>query len=74
VLIDPVFEQHSRDLSLIHELGIEQVEGDFRIQIDRQASASEEVIAYLQERMKLCPISKNLPESVAQTINVTTMA
>ena len=53
---------------------IEQVEGDFRIRLDHNASAGNEAIAYMQERMKLCPISKNLPESVGKTINVTTMA
>ena len=50
------------------------MEGDFRIRLDHNASAGNEAIAYMQERMKLCPISKNLPESVGKTINVTTMA
>jgi hypothetical protein len=31
-------------------------------------------MAYMQERMKLCPISKNLPESVRKTITVTPLA
>jgi hypothetical protein len=53
---------------------IEHVDGDFRIRLDQDASANEEAIAYMQERMKLCPISKNLPDSVGKTINVTTMA
>ena len=53
---------------------IDHVDGDFRIRLDQDASANEEAIAYMQERMKLCPISKNLPDSVGKTINVTTMA
>ncbi len=53
---------------------IEHVDGDFRIRLDQDASANEEAIAYMQERMKLCPISKNLPDSVGKTINFTTMA
>jgi hypothetical protein len=53
---------------------IEHVDGDFRIRLDQDASANEEAITYMQERMKLCPISKNLPDSVGKTINVTTMA
>jgi hypothetical protein len=53
---------------------IEHVDGDFRIRLDQDASANQEAIAYMQERMKLCPISKNLPDSVGKTINVTTMA
>ena len=53
---------------------IDHVDGDFRIRLDHDASANEEAIAYMQERMKLCPISKNLPDSVGKTINVTTMA
>lgn len=53
---------------------IEHVDGDFRIRLDLDASANEEAITYMQERMKLCPISKNLPDSVGKTINVTTMA
>ena len=53
---------------------IDHVDGDFRIRLDLDASANEEAITYMQERMKLCPISKNLPDSVGKTINVTTMA
>jgi hypothetical protein len=53
---------------------IDHVDGDFRIRLDQDASANEEAITYMQERMKLCPISKNLPDSVGKTINVTTMA
>ncbi len=50
------------------------MQGDFRIRIDRNTSTSNEVIAYMQERMKLCPISQNLPESVRKTFTVTPLA
>ncbi len=50
------------------------MQGDFRIRIERNTNASNEVMAYMQERMKLCPISKNLPESVGKTITVTPLA
>ena len=59
---------------------IASVEGDFRIRLDpaadpaEQPLASSEVMAFMEERMKLCPISKNLPESVSKTINVTSVA
>jgi hypothetical protein len=54
------------------------VEGDFRIRLDAGASAGErqladaEAIAYMQERMKLCPISRNLPEGVRKRIDLST--
>jgi hypothetical protein len=50
------------------------VEGDIRIRLDPAASAEErqladaEAIAFMQERMKLCPISRNLPEHVHKRI------
>jgi hypothetical protein len=59
---------------------IASVEGDFRIRLDpaadpaEQPLASSEVMAFMEERMRLCPISKNLPESVSKRINVKTMA
>ena len=59
---------------------IASVEGAFRIRLDpaadpgEQPLASAEVMAFMEERMKLCPISKNLPESVSKTINVTSVA
>jgi len=31
-------------------------------------------MAFMEERMRLCPISKNLPGSVSKTINVTSVA
>jgi len=58
---------------------VASVEGDFRIRLDAAASEQEraladaDAIAYLQERMKLCPISRNLPESVGKRIDLTTI-
>jgi hypothetical protein len=52
------------------------VEGDFRIRLDPAASAEvrrladAEAIAFMQERMKLCPISRNLPEHVHKRIDL----
>ena len=55
------------------------VTGDFRIRLDGAASAQEggladtDAIAYLQERMKLCPISRNLPDGVRKRIDLTSL-
>jgi hypothetical protein len=55
----------------------EAVEGDFRIRLDPDAAPGErdladaEAIAYMRERMKLCPISRNLPEGVRKRIDLT---
>ena len=52
------------------------VEGDIRIRLDPAASAEErqladaEAIAFMQERMKLCPISRNLPKHVHERIDL----
>ncbi len=49
---------------------LEQVTADFLLQLDPRASSEEreradaEAIAYIKERMKLCPVSRNLPHSV----------
>jgi hypothetical protein len=59
---------------------IDSVDGDFRIRLDANASAQErnladaDAIAYMQERMKLCPISRNLPESVRKRIDLTALS
>ena len=53
---------------------IASVEGDFRIRLDHDTSASGEAIATMQERMKLCPISRNLPEGVAKSISLTNLS
>jgi hypothetical protein len=55
---------------------LEQVTGDFLLQLDPGASSEEraradaEAIAYIKERMKLCPVSRNLPTSVAKRIEL----
>ncbi len=55
------------------------VEGDFRIRLDATAPEQErgladaDAIAYMQERMKLCPISRNLPESVGKRIELSSL-
>ncbi len=56
------------------------VEGDFRLRLDPAASVQErgladaDALAFIQERMKLCPVSRNLPESVRKRIDVTVTA
>jgi hypothetical protein len=59
---------------------VASVEGDFRIHLDAAASDQErrgladaDAIAYLQERMKLCPISRNLPDGVRKRIDLTSV-
>jgi hypothetical protein len=55
---------------------LEQVSGDFRILLDPGASAEEssradaEAIGYISERMKLCPVSRNLPGGVQKAISL----
>ncbi len=52
------------------------VEGEFRILLDAAASLQEqqladaEAVAFIQERMKLCPVSRNLPEGVHKRIDL----
>ena len=51
----------------------------FRIRLDAAASeqerglADDDAIAYMQERMKLCPISRNLPDGVRKRIDLTSL-
>ena len=58
---------------------VASVEGDFRIRLDAAASEQErgladaDAIAYMQERMKLCPISRNLPDGVRKRIDLTSL-
>jgi hypothetical protein len=53
---------------------LEQLSGDFHIQLDPTAPAEEraradaDAISYISERMKLCPVSRNLPATVQKTI------
>lgn len=55
---------------------LEKVEGDFRIMLDLGATSEEqgradaESIAYIKERMKLCPVSRNLPQTVQKRIDL----
>ena len=55
---------------------LERVEGDFRMILDPGASsegqgrADSESIAYIKERMKLCPVSRNLPATVQKSITL----
>jgi len=53
---------------------VASVEGNFHLHLDAAASEQErgpadaEAIAFIQERMKLCPVSRNLPEGVRKHI------
>lgn len=55
---------------------LERVVGDFRMILDAGASGEEqgradaEAIAYIKERMKLCPVSRNLPQTVQKQIDL----
>jgi hypothetical protein len=55
---------------------VSAVEGDFRISLDPSSSDGErqladaDAMAYMRERMKLCPISRNLPDSVSKRIDL----
>jgi uncharacterized OsmC-like protein len=55
---------------------LQAVEGDFRIRLDAAASsasralADADAIAFIQERMKLCPVSRNLPAGVSKRIEL----
>ena len=59
---------------------VSAVEGDFRIRLDASASPGERqlvdagVIASIQERMLLCPVSRNLPDGVHKRIDVSALA
>jgi hypothetical protein len=55
---------------------LEQLNGAFVIRLDPGASGQErsradaDAIAYIKERMKLCPVSRNLPDSVVKRIDL----
>lgn len=55
---------------------LEQLTGDFRLKLDASASSEErtradaEAIGFIKERMTLCPVSRNLPHSVAKSIRL----
>ena len=56
---------------------LEEVETEFRLLLDPAAKVTErervdgEAIASIQERMKLCPVSRNLPDAANKRITVT---
>jgi hypothetical protein len=58
---------------------VAKVEGDFRIRLDAAAAeheralADDDAIAFLQDRMKLCPIYRNFPDGVFKRIDLTTL-
>ena len=55
---------------------LERVSGHFRLQLDPAAPALERAradaaaIAFISERMKLCPVSRNLPSTVEKAITL----
>ena len=55
---------------------LEQVRGNVRIHLDLSASPQErsradaDAIGYISERMKLCPVSRNLSTSVQKSIDL----
>ncbi|MCT0248343.1 hypothetical protein [Synechococcus sp. CS-205] len=55
---------------------LEQLNGDFRLRLDPAVSAEErsraddEAIAFISERMKLCPVSRNLPATAEKAIGL----
>ena len=59
---------------------IEQVVGDFSMHLDQACPAEEraradtDAIAYIQECMKLCPVSRNLPATVVKSTRLEWMA
>ena len=63
-----------------HDWIVTAVEGEFRIQLDPSASPQQHqlvdggVIASILERMKLCPVSRNLPAGAEKRIDLTVLA
>ena len=55
---------------------LEQVSGEFGLRLDPDAPAEAlaradaEAIAFIGERMKLCPVSRNLPAAVQKSISL----
>jgi hypothetical protein len=55
---------------------LQRLDGLFRLRLDPAAPAAErrradaEAIAFIAERMKLCPVSRNLPAAVAKAVAV----
>ena len=55
---------------------LQRLDGTFLLRLDPAAPAAErqradaEAIAFIAERMKLCPVSRNLPATVAKAVAV----
>lgn len=49
---------------------IETIAGDFQLQLQPGAALERKEMDFLERRMKACPVSRNLPESVLKTITV----
>jgi hypothetical protein len=55
---------------------LRRVDGTFRLRLDPAATAEERrradaaAIDFIAERMKLCPVSRNLPSDVAKAVVV----
>lgn len=55
---------------------VEAVEGGFRLRLDPEAEPAERgradaaAIAWIEERMRLCPVSRNLPPGVRKHIRL----
>ncbi|SBO42734.1 conserved protein of unknown function [Cyanobium sp. NIES-981] len=66
----------SFEVATSSSLIVERVAGDFRMALDPTAGAEDrarvdaEAIAWMQERMTHCPISRNLPEGVSKRIGL----
>ena len=62
-----------------HDWIVTAVEGDFRIRLDTSASPQQHqlvdrgVIASILERMKLCPVSRNLPAGAEKRMDLTVL-
>lgn len=49
---------------------IETIAGDFQLQLKPGAALERKEMDFLESRMKACPVSRNLPESVLKMITV----
>lgn len=49
---------------------IQRVEGDFRARLAPGAEATTQTLVHIEERMRLCPVSRNLPDAVDKHITL----
>ena len=49
---------------------IQRVEGDFRARLAPGTAVTTETLRHIEERMRLCPVSRNLPDAVDKQINL----